>query len=58
MSVRHFLSLHDLSASEVEGLLRLSAAVKAHPESYARALAGKSLAMIFQKSSTRTRVSF
>ncbi|MEZ5331271.1 MAG: ornithine carbamoyltransferase [Thermoanaerobaculia bacterium] len=58
MDKRDFLSVHDLSAHEVEGLLRLTADVKAHPERYADRLAGKTLAMIFQKSSTRTRVSF
>ncbi|MGE5233172.1 MAG: ornithine carbamoyltransferase [Acidobacteriota bacterium] len=55
---RHFLSLHDFTAAEIDGLLRLSAAVKKDPAKYRSALAGKSLAMIFQKSSTRTRVSF
>jgi len=58
MEKRDFLSVHDLSAGEVEGLFRLTAEVKAHPQRYADRLAGKSLAMIFQKSSTRTRVSF
>jgi ornithine carbamoyltransferase len=58
MPVRHFLSLHDLSAAEVGGLFDLAARVKAAPGSYRAALAGKSLAMIFEKSSTRTRVSF
>jgi ornithine carbamoyltransferase len=58
MEKRDFLSVHDLSAGEVEGLFRLTAEVKAHPERYADRLAGKTVAMIFQKSSTRTRVSF
>ncbi len=55
---RHFLSIHDLTTVEVEGLLRLAAEVKADPEAQRGALAGKTLALIFQKSSTRTRVSF
>lgn len=58
MGVRHFLSLEDLSLDELWAVLDLAAAVKATPEKYAKALAGKSLAMIFQKKSTRTRVSF
>jgi ornithine carbamoyltransferase len=55
---RHLISIHDLSAAEVAGLYRLSADVKANPGKYAEALKQKSLGMIFEKSSTRTRVSF
>ncbi len=58
MSKRDLISIHDLSAAEMAGLLRLAAAVKQEPGSHGSALAGQSLAMIFQKSSTRTRVSF
>ncbi|HXK12093.1 MAG TPA: ornithine carbamoyltransferase [Vicinamibacteria bacterium] len=58
MSPRHFLSLKDWSREEIELLFEISAAIKASPERYAQALPGKSLAMIFQKPSTRTRVSF
>jgi ornithine carbamoyltransferase len=56
--VRHLISIHDLSAAEVAGLFWLAAEVKARPKHYSGALAGKSLGMIFEKSSTRTRVSF
>jgi len=55
---QHFISLHDLTAGEVARLFDLAARVKARPADFAAALAGKTLAMIFQKSSTRTRVSF
>jgi ornithine carbamoyltransferase len=55
---RHFLSLKDWSPEEVEQLFELSQKVKAFPAAYAERLKGKSLGMIFQKSSTRTRVSF
>ena len=58
MSKRDFISIHDLTAAEMSGLLRLAAAIKRQPEEHRRALAGQQLAMIFQKSSTRTRVSF
>lgn len=58
MAQSHFLSLKDWSREEIELLFEMAAAIKASPESYATALAGKSLAMIFQKPSTRTRVSF
>jgi ornithine carbamoyltransferase len=55
---RHLISIHDLSAAEVAGLFRLAAEVKAHPEKYENHLHRKALGMIFEKSSTRTRVSF
>ena len=58
MAQRHFLSLKDWSRDEIELLFEQAAAIKANPDSYAGALAGQSLAMIFQKPSTRTRVSF
>ena len=55
---RHYLSVDDLSPQELTSLLELSAKVKAQPGAYAGALAGKSVALIFEKPSTRTRVSF
>ena len=56
--MKHFLSIKDVSAAEMKQIFDLSAEVKKNPQKYAHALAGKTLAMIFQKSSTRTRVSF
>lgn len=58
MSLRHLISIHDLERSEVEGLFRLAAEIKANRSEFATTLSGRSLAMIFEKSSTRTRVSF
>ena len=55
---KHFLSLADYSAQEVRELLETAADLKRHPQLYRDALKGKVLAMIFEKSSTRTRVSF
>ncbi len=55
---RHLISIHDLSAAEVTGLFHLAADVKSNPGKYGDALKQKSLGMIFEKSSTRTRVSF
>jgi ornithine carbamoyltransferase len=48
----------EFSAAHVHELFRLSAHVKAHPERYKAALAGRSYAMIFEKPSLRTRVTF
>jgi len=57
---RHFLSLLDLSGDELRALLARATALKAMQQRGQRhlPLAGKTLGMIFEKSSTRTRVSF
>jgi ornithine carbamoyltransferase len=55
---KDFIEVHDYSADEVMELFRLSADIKANPKKYATTLAGQTLGMIFEKSSTRTRVSF
>ncbi|HVR95915.1 MAG TPA: ornithine carbamoyltransferase [Thermoanaerobaculia bacterium] len=55
---RHLISIHDLTAAEVAGLFHLAADVKANPRQYADHLHRRTLGMIFEKSSTRTRVSF
>lgn len=58
--VRHFLDLTDISAEELRHVLDLAKALKARRKAGTeeRPLAGKSLAMVFDKPSTRTRVSF
>jgi ornithine carbamoyltransferase len=56
-STRHFLAIPDLTRPELLSLLDLAAGMKRRD--YAgKPLAGKTLGMIFAKSSTRTRVSF
>jgi ornithine carbamoyltransferase len=57
MSKRDFLSIPDFSTAELYELLRLAARLKSREER-ARPLEGQTLGMIFEKSSTRTRVSF
>jgi ornithine carbamoyltransferase len=57
MSTRHFLAIPDFSRSELQSLFDLAARMKA-PGYADKPLAGKTLGMIFAKSSTRTRVSF
>jgi len=54
----HLLTLKDLSSKTVEELIDDSLDIKTDPGDYEFALEGKSLAMIFQKTSTRTRLSF
>lgn len=60
MSVKHFLTLFDFSASELQQLLDRAITIKADLKSgkIHTPLQGKTLAMLFEKSSTRTRVSF
>ena len=54
--MKHFLALTDRTAGEIGELLDLAAALKADRTAHRDALAGRTLAMIFQKRSTRTRV--
>jgi ornithine carbamoyltransferase len=54
---RDFLAIPDFTSAELEALLGLAERMR-RGEYTARPLAGKTLAMIFMKSSTRTRVSF
>ena len=58
MKARSLISVADLTPEELRELFSLTARVKSEPERYRSRLSGKSLALIFQKSSTRTRVSF
>jgi ornithine carbamoyltransferase len=54
---RHFLTGSELGADELAALIERALALKAAPHS-SDALAGRTVALIFQRSSTRTRVSF
>ena len=63
--VRHFVDLIDIPKGELRGMIEMSLAMKARRQAKDQArpaadrpLAGKTLAMIFEKESTRTRVSF
>jgi ornithine carbamoyltransferase len=58
--VRHkdFISIHDYSAEEIALIFSTAADMKSDLEKYRSGLAGRTLGMIFEKSSTRTRVSF
>jgi len=60
MATRHFLTLTDLSVDELKALIARAIELKAQRRSgtEAKPLTGKVLGMIFEKASTRTRVSF
>jgi ornithine carbamoyltransferase len=55
---RDFLSIDDVTPEELNLLLELAAKIKQSPGDNATRLAGRSVALIFEKPSTRTRVSF
>ncbi|MBQ3639365.1 MAG: ornithine carbamoyltransferase, partial [Clostridia bacterium] len=57
---RHFLTLLDFTPKEIEGLLDLAAELKAQKKQGIphRLCEGKNVALIFEKTSTRTRCSF
>ena len=58
---KHFLDLHKVDAATLRSILDLGSAIKAGKhmaDGDTKILSGKSLAMIFEKPSTRTRVSF
>jgi ornithine carbamoyltransferase len=57
---RSFLTLRDFTAVEIEHLLRLAARLKQEKREHreVRRLAGRNIALIFEKDSTRTRIGF
>ncbi len=55
---RDFLSLWDLSSQDISDLLKRAAETKALKDTGASPLSGKSIGLLFEKPSTRTRVSF
>ncbi|MCL2642456.1 MAG: ornithine carbamoyltransferase [Candidatus Bathyarchaeota archaeon] len=54
----HLLNFKGLSNQELIHLVDLAIAIKNCPQKYAKTLEGKTAALVFQKTSTRTRVSF
>ena len=55
---RDFLTIHDLAKDEIEGLIRRSIELKSGIDRSKCPLIGKSIGLLFEKPSTRTRVSF
>jgi ornithine carbamoyltransferase len=58
MAHKDFIEIHDYTADEVLAIFELARDIKAKPKKFRDTLEGQTLAMIFEKSSTRTRVSF
>jgi ornithine carbamoyltransferase len=58
MRVRDFLTIRDFTTEELRHLLDLAGEIKAAPGKFTGSLKGKTLALIFEKPSLRTRVSF
>jgi ornithine carbamoyltransferase len=56
--LHNFTRVSDLTPEALSELLELAEAMKARPSDWADALRGKTIACIFEKPSTRTRVSF
>jgi ornithine carbamoyltransferase len=54
----HLIDFKELSAQQLNAFVDKGIEVKRNPEKYLKALANNSLALIFQKTSTRTRVAF
>jgi ornithine carbamoyltransferase len=58
VGLRHFTRVADLGPNELARLLELAAVLKEEPARYEGALHGRTIACIFEKPSTRTRISF
>ena len=56
--MKHLLSIEELTADEIENILSLASALKKDRKASPQILSGQQWALIFTKSSTRTRVSF
>lgn len=54
----HVIALKDYDGKWIESIIDLGIEIKKHPKKFENALSHKTLAMIFQKTSTRTRISF
>ena len=57
-SRRDLVSIRDLSPIDVDSIFHLASRMKARPETFRNALAGKHIAMFFEKPSLRTRLTF
>ncbi len=56
--IKHFLNIADYSSDLLKQIIRDALALKSHPDSATKMLNGKTIALLFEKPSTRTRISF
>ena len=57
-AIKHFISSYDFDSAEMKTIFELTKKIKQNPSAYQNFLKGKTGALIFEKPSTRTRVSF
>jgi len=55
---KDFISISDMDPKEIQAIFELTGKLKKNKSKFAKALSGKTIALIFQKPSNRTRVSF
>jgi ornithine carbamoyltransferase len=58
LAIKDLISINDLTTTEIRKIFTAAADMKANPRNYSDALAGRSVALIFEKPSLRTRVTF
>jgi ornithine carbamoyltransferase len=58
LALKDLISINDLTPAEIRKIFTAAADLKANPRNYSDALAGRSVALIFEKPSLRTRVTF
>jgi ornithine carbamoyltransferase len=58
LALKDLISINDLTSHEVRNIFTTAAALKANARDYSQSMSGRSVALIFEKPSLRTRVTF
>ena len=56
--MKHFLDITDFTVKQLNSIIKTAKQIKKSPKQFTNRCKGKTLGMIFEKDSTRTRVSF
>ncbi len=56
--MKHFIDIADFNAKKINSIIKIAKQIKKNPKKFGNKCKDKTLGMIFQKESTRTRVSF